>query len=100
MLNIYTPWGIIEISEVSMLCDKDVINRIKRTKGQMQGVLDMMEKDHACMDIVTQLKAIRSSIDQAIGLLTTQNLKEVIQEIGTVDDQRVDEAMRIVLKGR
>ena len=83
-----------------MICDKDVINRIKRTKGQMQGVLDMMEKDHACMDIVTQLKAIRSSIDQAIGILTTQNLKEVIQEIGTLDDHRVDEAMKIVLKGR
>ena len=83
-----------------MLCDKDVINRIKRTKGQMQGVLEMMEKDHACMDIVTQLKAIRSSIDQAIGILTTQNLKDVIQSIGSVDDDRVDEAMRIILKGR
>jgi len=83
-----------------MLCDKDVINRIKRTKGQMQGVLEMMEKDHACMDIVTQLKAIRSSIDQAIGILTTQNLKDVIQSIGSMDDDRVDEAMRIILKGR
>lgn len=83
-----------------MLCDKDVINRIKRTKGQMQGVLEMMEKDHACMDIVTQLKAIRSSIDQAIGILTTQNLKDVIQSIGSLDDDRVDEAMRIILKGR
>lgn len=83
-----------------MICDVNLKNRIKRTKGQMQGVLDMMDKDHSCMDIVTQLKAIRASVDQSIGLLTTQNLKDVIEDIGHIDHERVDEAMQIILKGR
>jgi CsoR family transcriptional regulator, copper-sensing transcriptional repressor len=83
-----------------MICNKDVKNRISRAKGQMQGVLDMMDKDHSCMEIVTQLKAIRASVDQSIGLLTTQNLTDVIKDIGHLDDERVNEAMQMILKGR
>jgi DNA-binding FrmR family transcriptional regulator len=83
-----------------MICDKDLMNRIKRTKGQMQGVLDMMEQNQACLDIVIQLKAIRASIDQSIGILTTENLKHVLNTSGKVNEKDIQEAMQIILKGR
>lgn len=82
-----------------MLCDTQLKNRIKRTKGQMQGVIDMMEKDHACMDIVVQLKAIRSSIDKAIGILTTENLKQAITDTNNISSKEVEDAINIIIKG-
>ncbi len=82
-----------------MLCDTQLKNRIKRTKGQMQGVIDMMENDHACMDIVVQLKAIRSSIDKAIGILTTENLKQVITDTNNISSKEVEDAINIIIKG-
>lgn len=82
-----------------MLCDTQLKNRIKRTKGQMQGVIDMMENDHACMDIVVQLKAIRSSIDKAIGILTTENLKKAITDTNNISSKEVEDAINIIIKG-
>jgi len=86
-------------SRFYMICDVNLKNRIKRTKGQMQGVLDMMDSDHACMDIVVQLKAVRASIDKAIGILTTENLKQAIIETNNVSSKQVEDAISIIIKG-
>ena len=82
-----------------MLCDNSLKNRIKRAQGQMSGVLKMMENDTSCVDILTQLKAIRSSIDKAIGILTTNNLIQMIEESNDVKLLNLDEAINLVIKG-
>ena len=82
-----------------MICDVTLKNRIKRTKGQMQGVLDMMASDHSCLDIVVQLKAVRASIDKAIGILTTENLKQAMTETNNVASKQVEDAINIIIKG-
>ncbi len=82
-----------------MKCDESIKNRIKRTQGQMQGVLSMMEQEHACMDLVTQLKAIRSSIDTVIGILTTNNLIQTIEQVNDIKLKNIDEAVHLVVKG-
>ncbi len=83
-----------------MKCDNALKNRIKRAQGQMQGVLTMMDNDKACMDILTQLKAIRSSIDKTIGLLTTQNLIETIENDLQIKLANIDEAVDLIIKGK
>lgn len=82
-----------------MKCDTSLKNRIKRAQGQMQGVLNMMESDNSCMDILIQLKAIRSSIDTTIGMLTTSNLIQTIQEHHDVNLDTIEEAIDLVVKG-
>ena len=49
--------------------DKKIVNRLKRSDGQLHGVLNMIEEGKDCADIVTQLSAVRSSIDRAISLI-------------------------------
>ncbi len=83
-----------------MKCDNALKNRIKRAQGQMQGVLTMMDNDKACMDILTQLKAIRSSIDKTIGLLTTQNLIETIEQDLQIKLVNIDQAVDLIIKGK
>ena len=82
-----------------MKCDVSLTNRIKRAKGQMQGVLNMMDSEATCMDILTQLKAVRSSIDKAIGILTTNNLIQLIEENNSIKIDNVDDAIKLIVKG-
>ncbi len=92
--------GLVENEVDKMICEVNIKNRIKRAQGQMQGVMRMMETDMACMDIVTQLKAIRSSIDKAIGLLTTQNLIQTIESNLNVKLDNINEAVDLIVKGK
>jgi CsoR family transcriptional regulator, copper-sensing transcriptional repressor len=84
---------------IALKCDISLKNRLKRTQGQMQGVLQMMDQDASCMDILTQLKAIRSGIDTAIGLLTTSNLIQTIQEKNDIELTSLEDAINLVVKG-
>ena len=42
-----------------------VINRIKRARGQLDGVLRMLETGRDCEDVVTQLAAVSRALDRA-----------------------------------
>jgi|TARA_B100001939_G_scaffold338985_1_gene345215 DNA-binding FrmR family transcriptional regulator len=82
-----------------MICNKKILNRIKRTKGQMAGIIDMMEKEKNCLEIVNQLKAVKSSIEKSIGLLTTENLLQRIDNNNQIDQKQFSEAIDIIIKG-
>ncbi|MFO7969535.1 MAG: metal-sensing transcriptional repressor [Candidatus Izemoplasmatales bacterium] len=83
-----------------MKCNKTLQNRMKRAKGQMNGVLTMMENETACMDILTQLKAIRANIDKTIGILTTENLIQRIEENLNIKLDDIDDALDLIIKGK
>ena len=42
-----------------------VINRIKRARGQLDGILRMLEEGRSCEEIVTQLAAVSKALDRA-----------------------------------
>ena len=45
-----------------------ILARLRRIEGQIRGIHKMLAEDRVCEDIVTQLMAARSGLDQA-GLL-------------------------------
>ena len=45
-----------------------LLARLRRIEGQIRGIHKMLAEDRVCEDIVTQLMAARSSLDQ-VGLL-------------------------------
>ncbi|MFU8793436.1 MAG: metal-sensing transcriptional repressor [Acholeplasmataceae bacterium] len=81
-----------------MKCDISLTNRIKRAQGQMGGVLVMMDNHASCEDIVTQLKAIRSSVDKVIALLTTSNLVQQIEEENHIKLDHLNDAINLIIK--
>ena len=54
--------------------NKNVINRLKRTEGQVRGIQKMIEEEKDCMAIMTQLSAVRSSIDRKSTRLNSSHL--------------------------
>ncbi|MFV8772344.1 metal-sensitive transcriptional regulator [Aerococcus urinaeequi] len=83
--------------------DKKIVNRLKRSDGQLHGVLNMMEEGKDCVDIVTQLSAVRSSIDRTISLIVAENLVECVQENikdGSTGEERIQQAVQLLMKSR
>ncbi|MGY0837559.1 metal-sensitive transcriptional regulator [Aerococcus urinaeequi] len=86
-----------------MAYDKKIVNRLKRSDGQLHGVLNMIEEGKDCVDIVTQLSAVRSSIDRAISLIVAENLVECVQENiknGRTGEERIQQAVQLLMKSR
>ena len=45
-------------------------NRLARIEGQVRGISRMVEEDRYCIDVLTQITAIRAALDKvALGLL-------------------------------
>ncbi|MGC6769224.1 metal-sensitive transcriptional regulator [Enterococcus sp. LJL128] len=84
-----------------MKCDKKIGNRLKRSEGQIRGVLKMMEEGKDCREVVTQLMAVRSSIDKVIGLVVTENLVQCMQEKEVdLSSEEIEKALEMIVKTR
>lgn len=44
---------------------RKVVNRLKRARGQLSAVIEAMETDSDCRDVVLQLAAVSKAIDRA-----------------------------------
>jgi DNA-binding FrmR family transcriptional regulator len=57
---------------------KRVRDRLRRAEGQVRGVQRMIEEDRPCEEIVTQLLAARSALDQVIRTVLTERVGECL----------------------
>ena len=79
------------------------ITRLKRSEGQLRGIQKMMEEERDCVDIITQLTAVRSSVDRVIELLITENLMECINNpLQNPDEQKekIEKAIKYIVKSK
>lgn len=78
---------------------KDLINHLNRTEGQIRGVIKMINNDSACPDVLTQLKAVRSNVEKVISLVAVNNLIDCIDS-DCSDEELVAEAVDLLVKSR
>ena len=77
------------------------ITRLKRSEGQLRGLQKMMEEERDCIDIITQLTAVRSSVDRIIELMITENLTTCINdplEDPQAQKERLEKAVKYLIK--
>ncbi|WP_454384144.1 metal-sensitive transcriptional regulator [Streptococcus sp. Marseille-Q7087] len=77
------------------------ITRLKRSEGQLRGIQKMMEEERDCVDIITQLTAVRSSVDRIIELMITENLTACINdplEDPRAQKERLEKAIKYLIK--
>jgi DNA-binding FrmR family transcriptional regulator len=49
---------------------EQLLARLRRIEGQVRGVEQMVEDDRYCIDVLTQINAVRAALDKvALGLL-------------------------------
>jgi len=62
--------------DIDPTISKDVLMRLKRARGQLDGVINMIEEDRSCADIVTQLAAVSKALDRAGFKVVATGLKQ------------------------
>ncbi|HFI0038757.1 TPA: metal-sensitive transcriptional regulator [Streptococcus suis] len=81
--------------------NKKMINRLKRAEGQLRGIQKMIEEEQECIDIVTQLSAVRSSINSIMGLVIAQKVQDCIENPSDNPEEqeaRLAEAINLIIK--
>ena len=43
---------------------KVLLNRLRRLEGQVRGIARMIEDDRYCIDVLTQIRAVRAALDR------------------------------------
>jgi DNA-binding FrmR family transcriptional regulator len=78
-------------------------NRLKRIEGQVRGIVKMIEEDRYCLDVLTQLRAVRAALVRVETGLLQEHLNHCIEDAivsGNASEQRRKAAELIELIGR
>ncbi|QMU96872.1 metal-sensitive transcriptional regulator [Microbacterium esteraromaticum] len=76
---------------------RKVVNRLKRARGQLSAVIDAMETDADCRDVVIQLAAVGKAIDRAGFAVIGTALKHCITEDADEGAPSVQELEKLFL---
>ena len=82
-------------------CNKDILNRLKRTEGQLRGIQKMIEDEKECVDVITQLSAVSSSVNHIMGIIVAENLKNCLENPDSdteTQKQKIDQAVQLIVK--
>ena len=73
---------------------KNLIHRISRISGQVDGVKKMIENDRYCPDILIQLASIEKSIKSLSSIILDNHMHScVIKGIKEGDESKIDEVI-------
>lgn len=71
---------------------RDLVTRLNRIEGQVRGVKNMVEADAYCVDILTQVAAIRAALNSFNKVLLENHIKTcVVDDIRAGKDEVVTE---------
>ena len=68
---------------------ENLVSRLKRVEGQIRGIQRMLEEDRVCEDIVTQVMAARTALDQVSVHLLDHHIQRCM-----CSDESPDAAMK------
>ena len=83
--------------------DPKLINRLNRIEGQVRGISKMVTEGRYCIDVLTQLQAVRAALSRVETAMLQDHLGHCIEGAitgGNVDEQRAKAAELIQLLER
>ncbi len=101
----YTPTGYHATMPGYKSHKDQVQRRLKRIEGQVRGVQKMVDEDRYCIDVLTQVAAVKAALD-AVALLLLQDHTEhcVVEAIqggdGSQKVRELSEAVERLVRGR
>ena len=80
-----------------------LLNRLRRIEGQVRGIAGMVEADRYCIDVLTQLQAVRAALTKVESEMLKSHLGHCIEGAiasGDAADQRAKAAELVMLLER
>ena len=76
---------------------KEQLPSLKRIEGQVRGITKMIEEEKYCIDILDQVKAVKSAISTVEGKILKTHLKACVKD-ALSSDKKFDEKVEEILK--
>ncbi len=79
---------------------KDVIKLLNTAKGQIEGILNMVNDDRYCLDIITQIMACEGVLNSTSRKILADHLKTCVANAKTQQekDEKIDELILLMSK--
>ena len=84
-----------------MMADqKTVLRLLKTARGQMDGIIKMVEEDRYCIDISQQVMATEAILNKVNKEILAAHLKHCVKEAGTEQEreEKIDEFVSTLSK--
>ena len=65
----------------------DLLNRLKRAEGQLRGIQRMIEEGQPCLDIASQMAAVRKALDSTYVRMTVCFMQQELQSRLQLDER-------------
>lgn len=79
-----------------------VLNLLKTSRGQMDGIIKMLEDDRYCVDISKQILSVQALLKKANLKIIDQHIKHCVKEAfaqgESAGDQKVNEVIELIDK--
>ena len=76
---------------MNMLADDasrtDLLNRLKRAEGQLRGIQRMIEEGQPCLDVASQMAAVRKALDSTYVRMTVCFMQAELAQRLQLDEQ-------------
>ncbi|AUS95537.1 hypothetical protein CDQ84_11350 [Clostridium thermosuccinogenes] len=66
---------------------EDLLKRLRRIEGQVKGIQRMIEEEKYCVDILTQVAAVRAAINKVGTLILEKHSMDCIENIVSSEDK-------------
>ncbi len=76
----------------------ELINRLKRAEGQLRGIQRMIEEGESCLDIASQMAAVRKALDSTYVRMTVCFMQqELAPRLGAAEAEAMLGNVQILL---
>lgn len=78
---------------------KKSLDRLKRAKGQLEGVIKMIEEDKYCADVLTQMLALQGALKGVPPLILESHLHTCgAEHLNSKDPQKKEKFIKEIVK--
>lgn len=77
---------------------KEALNLLKTSKGQLEGIIKMIEDDRYCVDISKQILSVQGLLRKANLLIIDQHIRHCVKQAIREGngDEKVDEIIELI----
>lgn len=87
-----------KITKRSNETKQNLINRLNRISGQVNGIISMINNDRYCVDVITQLSAAINSLKSVSGIILENHIKNCLKNNNKDFDEKLNELIVLIKK--
>lgn len=73
-----------------------VRKRLARMEGQVRGLMHMVEEERECIDVLTQVAALRAALEAFGSVVLTEHIEDIVGRVAMPEARK--EALRATLE--